>query len=212
MLTILFIALAVLSAILHMRAEYYGPRSHVYIFKPLTMLFIILVALEDRTHGISFYKYMIVAGLLCSLAGDIFLMLPSDRFVAGLSSFLIAHLFYIAAFSSSTRADSAMSLLAALPFLLYGSVMLWILFPHLGRMKTPVLIYMLVILLMAWQALNSWMTNMQPGTLLAFLGALLFVASDSLLALNRFRHPFRSAHLLILSTYFTAQCLIALSV
>jgi uncharacterized membrane protein YhhN len=48
--------------------------------------------------------------------------------------------------------------------------------------------------------------------LLAFVGACLFAISDSALALNRFRRSFRSAQFLILSTYYAAQCLIALSV
>jgi uncharacterized membrane protein YhhN len=79
-------------------------------------------------------------------------------------------------------------------------------------MKLPVVIYMLVILLMAWQALSRWMGTGQAGSAPAFCGALLFTASDSVLALNRFRGRIRHAQFYILSTYFTAQWLIALSI
>jgi uncharacterized membrane protein YhhN len=201
--------LAAVSAALHISAEYRGPRRNVYIFKPLTVSFITLIALQSEA---SLYKNLIVAGLLFSLAGDIFLMLPSDRFIAGLFSFLIAHLFYIAAFTL----DGArrFSVVAALLLLTYGGVMLGLLFPHLGKMKAPVMVYMLVILLMVWQAWNRWLggSGDGAGSLPALAGASLFAASDSALALNRFRRPFKSARLLILTTYFVAQWLFALSV
>lgn len=200
--------MAFVSGALAIAAEYRGARRHVYLFKPLTILLIIWIALSAEASLL--YKYLIIAGLLFSLAGDIFLMLPSDRFIAGLVSFLIAHLFYIAAFTI----DGALwpGFWTAIPFLVYGVVMLSVLLPRLGKMKAPVMVYMLVILLMAWQALNRFGNTEQAGTLCAFAGATLFAASDSFLALNRFRRRFRSAQFLILSTYFTAQWLIALSV
>lgn len=208
MLLIALTILITVSAALNVLAEYRGPRRNVYIFKPLTVAFIILLALQSQP---SVYKYMIVAGLLFSLAGDIFLMLPRDRFIAGLISFLIAHLFYIAAFTLD-GARGRPSLLTAVALLLYGGVMLRLLLPHLGKMKVPVVVYMLVILLMVWQATNRWIVTNVAGSLLAFAGAWLFAASDSMLALNRFRREFKSAQGLILTTYFAAQCLIALSV
>ena len=210
MLVISLTLLALVSAALCIRAESAGPRSSVYIFKPLTMVWIILIALQEKNPVSSSYKYLIIAGLLCSLVGDIFLMLPSDRFIPGLLSFLVAHLFYIAAFTSGRPQTGAFWY--AIPFLIYGGVMLWILFPHLGLMKLPVLIYMLVILMMAWQALVRCRETEQAGSALAFFGALLFTASDSILALNRFRGRIEHGEFYILSTYFTAQCLIALSV
>jgi len=74
------------------------------------------------------------------------------------------------------------------------------------------LIYMLVILIMAWRALEQQFQMPGQKSLLALMGALLFVVSDSALALNRFRRPFAAAQLVILSTYYTAQWLIALSI
>ena len=202
--------LALVSAALCISAESTGTRRNVYIFKPLTILWIIMIALEGHHQVSPVYKYLIIAGLLCSLAGDIFLMLPSDRFIPGLLSFLVAHLFYIAAFSSGK--PQLYALWYAIPFLVYGGVMLWLLFPHLGRMKLPVMIYMLVILVMAWQALDRWRETEQVWSALAFCGALLFTVSDSILALNRFRGRINYSEFYILSTYFTAQWLIALSV
>ena len=78
-------------------------------------------------------------------------------------------------------------------------------------LMVPVLIYMLVILVMAWRAIEYARQYPSPGPLAAALGALLFVISDSALALNRFARPFRAAQALVLGTYFLAQWLIALS-
>lgn len=198
--------LAALSAALHIRAEYAGRRTHIYVFKPLTVLFIIALALRGEA---SLYKWLVVAGLLFSLAGDVFLMLPRDRFLEGLASFLVAHLCYIAAF---TLDGARVHVVAGLALLVYGGLMLRLLLPFLGRLKAPVMLYMLVILLMVWQASNRFLERWTVAALLALVGAALFAASDSLLAWNRFRRAFHAAQFLILCSYFAAQWLLALSV
>jgi len=198
------------SALLHIRAEYKGPRVHVYVFKPLTMVFIILLALQGARPDASPYKYAIIAGLGFSLVGDIFLMLPLKRVIAGLASFLVAHLCYIVAFSANIRLSVSGFLLAF--FLLYVIIMFAVLFPHLGKMKLPVLVYELVIVMMAWRAVERWVQIGDTGALLALAGAILFVISDSAWATNQFVRRYKSAQALILGSYFCAQWLIALSV
>lgn len=203
------------TSIIHIRAEYKGPQVQKYLFKPLTTGLIILLAILANAEVASPYKPLIIIGLLFSLSGDIFLMLPSDRFIAGLISFLIAHLLYISAFVIDAGFASA---LWAIPFFAYGLAIYSLLAPHVGRMKVPVIVYMLVISTMAWQAAGRWhggsggQMNGQTQTLLAFAGAILFVISDSVLALNRFRKPFRIARAATMSTYYAAQWLIALSI
>jgi uncharacterized membrane protein YhhN len=208
MLAFILTLLVMLSAFIHIRAEYRGPRQHVYIFKPLTMVFIWLIAILGQAT-MPFYKYMIVAGLIFSLAGDVFLMLPSDRFVAGLVAFLIAQLFYIAAFASEI---SKLIWWPLIPLVVYGAVIYTILAPSLGKMKLPVLIYIVAILVMTWLAWERWSQTGQSGALLASVGAVLFVISDTILAINRFRGAFKLYRVLNLTTYFAAQWLIASSV
>jgi len=202
--------LILLAALLCLLGKYRGPRAIVYLFKPLTMLFILALAWQHSRGNGMVYTYALMAGLLFSLAGDVFLMLPQDRFVPGLISFLIAHLCYITAFVSVAGFHPAPAL--CLSFLIYGAFTLRLLWPHLGKMRGPVAIYMAVILLMGWQATALGAVGGARWRALAAAGALLFVASDSILALNRFRRPFRSAEALILGTYFAAQWLLALSV
>ncbi len=207
--TVTLTLLVVVSAFIHIRAEYRGPRRHVYVFKPVTTILILVIATQTGWPDASLYKYAILVGLVFSLTGDVFLMLPSDRFLAGLVSFLIAHVCYVVAFTSGTGFSFALPLLV--PFAVYGVVVFSILAPHTGKMKLPVLAYVVVILLMAWQACGRWSQTGGTGALLAFLGAVLFVVSDSVLALDRFRGKFQAARLLTLLTYFSAQWLIALS-
>jgi uncharacterized membrane protein YhhN len=201
-----FLVLA--SALLTIRAEYRGTRLHVYVFKPLTVVLVILIALRATHWTATLYGPLVVAGLSCSLVGDVFLMLPRERFVAGLLSFLSAHLCYTAAFVAGAWRPSVW---AAVPLAFYGASMLWLLWPGVGKLKAPVVVYVAAILLMAWAALSRLPATTDDGGALAAVGVLLFIASDSALAWNRFRGEFKSAQAAVLATYFAAQWLIALS-
>jgi len=201
--------LAAATAALHVRAEYRGPRWQVYLCKPLTTALLLGLALLAQGSGAR-YQAAVAVGLTLSLFGDVFLMLPGDRFVAGLASFLLAHVAYLVAFTAGVPLGTAPWLLA--PYALAGAAVLRLVWPRLRRLRGPVLLYVAVIVAMAWQAAaGAWTLRTTPA-LLAAAGAALFVASDALLALNRFRTPFRSAQALVMSTYVAAQWLIALSV
>lgn len=203
------IALTALSALLCIGGHYVGRPWLVYVFKPLTMLWVLALASQSSDAVPTWYTGLIIAGLLFSLAGDVFLMLPSDRFVQGLGSFLVAHLFYVVAFAADGGAEGP--LLALLPGGVLGGLMFVWLRPGLGRMGAPVACYVIAIVAMAGFALARWLEAPSAGTQLACIGAGLFVLSDGLLAANRFRTPFSAAQAVVLSTYFSGQCLIALS-
>jgi uncharacterized membrane protein YhhN len=209
MLVTILTVLAYVSAFLAILSVYQNRRLMHYICKPLTIVFIILIALQPKYPVPSLYRYMILAGLLLSLAGDTFLMLPGDYFIKGLVSFFVAHLFYIAAFTFASGHE--VSTLSGLLFFGYGNYMLGVLWPHLGKLRWPVTAYVIVILTMGGIAMSWWIATQDWRSFLTMLGALFFIASDSLLALDKFKGRFRTAQFLILTTYFTAQWLIALS-
>jgi len=189
--------------------EYRGPRALVYAAKPLATLLILALAFGAPAGADPGVARWILAGLLFSLAGDVLLMLPSDRFAAGLASFLVAHLCYIAAFTSTAGWQPAplvlLSLVAAVS-LVYRKLS-----PGLGKLRVPVIVYIAVIVLMAWQAIARCAVLPGAGPPLAAAGALLFAASDSALALARFHRPFRGSQAFVYVSYFAAQWLIALS-
>jgi len=210
-MTINFLTILALgTAVLHLWGEYRGPRWLVYGAKPTTTTLILLMAFSTPHPVSAFYQWAIVTGLLFSLAGDIFLMLPADQFVAGLVSFLLAHLCYIGAFGAQVSWP---------PFSWWGVLVVIyslgvyrFLAPSVGKLCAPVLVYMATISLMAWLAIVMAVQQGAAWTMWAASGAVLFVLSDSALALNRFRQPFWSAQLIVLGTYYMAQWLIALSV
>jgi len=217
-LTPFFCAAVACSAVGAIVATARGWRGGVYVLKPLTTLLILALAWHLPAN-LRLYGPLVMAGLAFSLAGDVFLMLPRDRFVAGLVSFLVAHLLYVSAFmDGAVRAHAYVTpgfrftgwLL--LPFIVYAAVLLRTLLPHVPRaLKVPVIVYAAALLAMAWQGAERAFAG-APGGVLVLAGGVLFVASDSMLALDRFRRPFPAAQPLVLGSYFLAQTLIALSV
>lgn len=195
------------TALIHIKAKYRDAKIAEYIFKPGTTLLIILVAILGNTSGN--YKTAIITGLVFSLFGDIFLMLDESKFIMGLVSFLLAHIAYIFAFNISV---SNYNVSLIFPFMIYGYLIFQYLSPGLKEMKIPVIVYLVIILLMGTSAANRYYFNRDILNLYAFSGSLLFMASDSTLAINKFRNKFYLAELIILTTYYIAQLLIAFSV
>ena len=189
--------------------DYAGRRRVVYVCKPLTVALAMAIAASGPAGPPSPYRALVLAGLACSLVGDVFLMLPEKRFAAGLASFLAAHACYIAAVAGASPVPASPRLLAAAAGI--GAAVAVPLWPHLGRYRLPVAVYVVALVALLWQSTGWAVGTGAPGARLAALGALLFTASDAVLAHNRFRRPFRAAQAVILSTYFVAQGLIALS-
>jgi uncharacterized membrane protein YhhN len=210
MSTIILTILMILSVGLHLKAQYFGPEFQVYIFNPLTMIFIIGLAAMAPKGDAPKYKRTILAGLSFSLVGDILLMLPLDLFIPGLVSFLIAQMIYIYAFSLGRKLQ--LRILPLIPFAIYGLAVFFYLAPGLGALMIPVIAYIIVIMVMAWQAWEQWNQSRGHWALLAFTGAIFFVLSDTFLAINKFGQPFEAATALTLIPYALAQWLIALSI
>jgi alkylglycerol monooxygenase len=181
------------------------------LFKPLAMVLALALVLR---HGKSppaagaGAARLLAAALLASLAGDVLLMLPVNAFIPGLASFLVAHLFYIALFRRALAwFPSRKALLGTLAF--GGAMLVW-LWPGLGDpvLRGAVSVYVLVICLMAAQAIGRALVLRDRRAVLVALGACVFMASDALIAVNRFVQPVPLASLWILSLYYLAQTLI----
>ena len=195
-----------LSAVAYMVGLRLRAQALKYLLKPGTMLLILALA-SLGAKGVR--GGLLVTGLLFSLAGDIFLMLPHDSFVQGLGSFLVAHLLYILAFPTGRPFLSLWNLavavvLAACATLVYRRVQPGVQRAGGGGMVKAVGVYVAVITLMVWRALGS-------GSFLTAIGALLFYLSDALLAWDRFVARFSWAEYGVMGTYFAAQYLLALS-
>jgi len=178
-----------------------------YICKPATLIALIVVALAlDPAAGNDDRRVWFVAALVFSLAGDVFLMLPSDRFVAGLASFLVAHVCYVIGFWTDPPAVLAVILSATVTIGLLAPVVAQILraVRDERELRGPVATYIAVIASMVISAFAS-------GNAVAAGGAALFASSDTMIAWNRFVRPFAAASVGIMVTYHLGQAMLVLS-
>ena len=190
-----------------------GKLRVIWVFKPFTSVLFVLTALW-RGPGTR-YDWLVVAGLVLSMAGDV-LLIRRERnwFLAGLVAFLFGHVAYVMAFGARTALlalhPAAMAGFAALSLVVFIRLR-----PYLGRMRWPVAAYLVVIMLML---MGAWAVLLAPGgrTGAAWLiacGATLFYVSDLAVARDRFIPGSGFANRATgLTLYYTAQFLFALTI
>ena len=209
--TILWLAMGAGSAVWLLGLRSWVPNWGGIPNTALTTLFFLAAAAVTKARVPARYQWSMVAGLGFSAVGDAFLMQRRDCFVAGLGSFLVAHLCYLWALTSDSRLAQR-----KLPFAVYGVVAVGLVFwlwPQVPRtLGLPVSLYAATIVTMAAQAASRALSKRDFGAALAAMGAALFVVSDAALAAQRFGHSLKCEHFIVLSTYFGAQAGLALSV
>ncbi|CAN5555256.1 hypothetical protein BH11PSE7_BH11PSE7_12000 [soil metagenome] len=178
------------------------------VFKPLVMVLALAYVVQaSRPGGITRFHALLLAGLAASLVGDVLLM-QSGLFIPGLVAFLLAHLFYIALFRQGMRWFPSRRALAVT--LCVGVVMYAFLWSGLNPvLKVAVAAYVVVIALMAAQAIGRAMVLRDAASVCVAVGAGFFMLSDATLATNKFSMPLPMAQFWILATYYVAQILIA---
>ncbi|MFV1859878.1 MAG: lysoplasmalogenase [Anaerolineales bacterium] len=181
-----------------------------YITKPLTTTLILVPVLTLMPDSGGAYIPLIAGGLAFALLGDILLMLPEERFVLGIASFAATHVLYLAAFI--VAAGIALINPSAIALIIFATLMARFLWSGVRKsLQIPILAYVVLITVMTAQAIGAALASESTGLAIAAAGAVLFLASDSILAVDRFRMPFPAARALVLSTYWLGQWLIALS-
>ncbi len=205
------VLLTIASAATAIASKYLGwPQNVFYISKPLTTVLILVPVMVLIPDSKTAYIPLIAGGLAFALIGDILLMLPESQFVLGIGSFAATHALYLAAFISV--AGLALINPSTIPLILFSVIMTRFLWSGLRKsLQIPVAAYIVLITIMTAQAIGAALEQEGAGLAIAAAGAILFLASDSMLAIDRFRVPFRSAQALVLSTYWLGQWLIALS-
>ncbi len=184
-----------------------GKNALFIVLKPLTTILIIMFTVFFGIRKNKFYKWVVIALCFC-LVGDT-LLLKEAYFIWGLLSFLIAHLCFSLSF---IRLGGFKFYLTPLLLLLgFGIGYYWMLYDGLQALKIPVLIYFIVILFMGWQGISVLIWRNELPYTMIFIGALLFIISDALLAWAKFKVPFHWDGILILATYWTSIFLIGLS-
>ena len=184
--------------------------------KPLLMITLLSYYLSSRFAPSNTLSRLIVGALVFSWLGDVLLMLQDTIggvFVFGLAAFLIAHIFYIFAYQQAKTPETGEAnksfVHTRLAFLIFiGVALIYMLYPTLGELLIPVIIYTIVIITMAIFALLRRGATIDKSFIMVYSGALLFIMSDSMIAINKFMSPIIQHRLLIMSTYIAAQFLI----
>jgi uncharacterized membrane protein YhhN len=183
-----------------------------WFLKPLLLPFLILaVYINERFNT----KNILLTALTLSWIGDIILMFADKGelyFIAGLIAFLLSHISYIILFSKQLRIyikkSKIIYWIGVTAIALYLIVMMLILLPSLGDLKAPVFVYALTISIMLLFALKGFLNWQKPASIYILIGAIIFVASDSILAFDKFYAPLKYSSFLIMVTYLIAQYLI----
>lgn len=187
----------------------YGLQWGLYPEKPfLKAPIILLLAAYAFLNTLGRTRLLLTSALVLSSLGDVFLALPQAYFIPGLFSFLVAHLFYIKLFLGSRRPSFTLKDMAVGGVLaLYGIGLVSWLYPNLGSMTGPVIAYATVLLLMGFTA---HLSNLGAPTV--FIGALIFIASDSGIAITKFASAGEWLGYFTWIAYVLAQYLIVFAV
>ncbi len=193
--------------------------SFRYITKPGLMIFLGLYFYDsikkyDQTGALKMTSFAIAFSWL----GDVFLLIPYRQdllFIFGLGAFLIAHLLYIMIFRKLENSPEVRKhpnfirqFIFNLPILIAAALIYYIISPGLGGMKFPVIIYILTITTMAATARDRFSKTNAQSFWLIFLGAISFMVSDALLAIQKFSFAIAYGQLWVMGTYGLAQYLL----
>ncbi len=196
----LFLSIALVVAVVDWLAVSIDNRVLEYIFKPLTMVALVCVALSLDPSSDTARVFLII-GLLLSMAGDIFLMLPADLFVPGLASFLLAHVAYVVALALLGVGLGGMltgAVVAAIAAMVVGRRIVEGAAAADSALRIPVIAYMAAISTMVIFAFGT-------GGLFAIAGAVLFFVSDAVLGWTRFVDQFDRSRQVVIVTYHLGQ-------
>ena len=215
MIEYFFLFIYIIVAVVDLFAVLKDNKKLEYIAKPLLMpilaLYFIFGTFRFGTD------WLIVFALLFGCSGDIFLMLENEEkwFMYGMIGFLIGHIFYIIAFLLSIGENIINFPLWGLILILPVILILFLTFPkykdYMGDLKIPVYVYMIAILFMHFTSILRLgaFDIFCPCFFLVYLGSLLFISSDSLIAIDTFKEDIEIPHFYIMLTYILGQFLIA---
>lgn len=161
----------------------------------------------------------LLIGLLFSWIGDVILLfadIAEIYFILGLVAFLISHIAYCVLFNKQITGEIQINKflfgIGSIIIAFYLVAMVLFLMPDLGDLKIPVIVYAAVISTMLLFAFNGSLIWKKPGSLYVFLGAVVFVISDSILAIDKFHAPIEKSSFFIMLTYLVAQYLLVVGI
>ena len=193
-----------------------GREDITWFLKPFLLPFLIVAVYFHQRFS---SKKILLTALILSWIGDIILLFADKGelyFIGGLIAFLLSHIFYILLFNKQLKIylkkSRTIYWIGITSIITYLLVMMVVLMPYLGDLLLPVFVYAMTISIMLLFALKGFLNWQKPANIYIFIGAIIFVASDSVLAFDKFYAaiPYRS--FFIMSTYLAAQYLIVIGI
>lgn len=175
----------------------------------MTTIFVLALALihGDKEH--KKYSRLIFVGLVFCLVGDVCL-LDSEQFIWGLASFLVSHVLFSEAFRSFEGIKMNFKLLGVL--VIIGALIFLYLYDDLGEFLVPAAVYMVAIIYMSWTGINLASSKVYHRARYIPLAAVLFLLSDTVIAIERFKSASHLFGIVILLTYWASITLISESI
>ncbi len=176
-----------------------------FIFKPLITVSLALLYIVSVKKP----SFLFISALFFSFWGDVLLLFPEKYFVLGLVSFLLTHLIFIKIIRGFiSQLDSKSIIKSAIFFIVYFGGIIFLILNNLKELLIPVIIYGLVISAFGTFALINYKKSKTTENLWLLIGALIFILSDSIIAINKFYSNNTLLESLIMITYIVAQYLI----
>jgi uncharacterized membrane protein YhhN len=201
---LLLIFLFLVSTVGYLSTLKFRPYPFAWFTKILPLAILVIVSYYNLTGK---KRALIILALLFSSIGDVFLAMPGHKyFIHGMAAFGIAHLFYFTYFFNLPKIEFPRAFIA-IGIILYSISLFIFLLPNVKELLIPIISYIILISLMGISSVLGIRNNY-----LIILGAIIFIVSDSLIAINMFIIPVLNASFLIMLTYYVAQFLIVLGV
>lgn len=190
---------------LYVDASYRGPNWQRWIFKPITIA--LLLALAWQTPFLGVTGYLIVLGLLATLAADVLLLLPTQRMLFAIGAYFVCHLLYTIGF---IVAKTGLTFFWPLPLalLVLVALLLVLLWRNLGTLQFPVLAFIIMNAVMVWVAGEQYFALSSSNHFAWFAGSLLLFIAHSTWLIHHYRFPFRAHQAIVAAGYFAGHFLI----
>jgi uncharacterized membrane protein YhhN len=200
-----FISIFFVVSFLDVAAIFFSNTPWQTISKPL----IIPALMACYITGSKSWNKLYVLALFFSFTGDVLLMDKNNLFLFGIASFLLTQLLYVFIVAKQlVKSDGRTVIAAILPFLIFFLTLIAVLKPGLGDFFVPVLVYGLAISVFGVVVFINYLQNKDKPAIRLLAGALLFIASDSMIALNKFHEERAFYGVSVMITYILAQYLI----
>lgn len=189
---------------LYVDASYRGPVWQRWLFKPVTLILLLLLAWQAPMFNA--VGYLVLAGLFASLVGDALTLMPGQRTLYAIGAFFLSHLLYTIWFASAMTLSFFWPLPLAL--IIIGALLIATIWTRLEEYRWPVCTFIGMTLVMVWLAAEQWFLRPTDAAFSGFAGASLLLLGNIIWYLTHYRRRFRADSAIVAACYFGGHFLI----